>query len=284
MFSKPLRPSSVAREALRRTRHPLPVRNFSVSSRRTTAIHSSTHHDRNQVAGPLRARGPSSSPSPTNVSSPTTSSAPSNASAGSSYSSSADHLFPLHNPRRHFFSALQQKGSPSFSALTRIFSKSANATPHEPFVGVTQLYQAEHFPVLAEQAVERAKEKMARVLSRELNPRQLIKTLDDVSSDLCDVADAAELARNVHPDDEWVDCANAAVNIVASYMSEVNLDDSVFRILEEAEKDMKGLNDEEVTVLTHMREAMQNEGVGMQGEGRRLGERMIPAAMSQMSP
>ncbi len=43
---------------------------------------------------------------------------------------------------------------------------------------------------------------------------------------------AAELTRNVTPpDSKWHDAANDAVNLIAQYMSVVNLDEEVFEIL-----------------------------------------------------
>ena len=46
-----------------------------------------------------------------------------------------------------------------------------------------------------------------------------------VSASLCNIADAAELTRNVHPNGKWGDKANEAVNEIASFMSVVNLDE-----------------------------------------------------------
>ncbi len=67
---------------------------------------------------------------------------------------------------------------------------------------------------------------------------------------------------------QQVEHANSAVNIVADYMSVVNLDDSVYKILVHVESHATGLSEEETRVLEHMRESMSNEGVGIEGDGK----------------
>ena len=92
-----------------------------------------------------------------------------------------------------------------------------------------------------------------------------VTLLDDVSNRLCHIADAAELVRNVHPDEAYVAHASSAVQEIAGYMSEVNLDASVYQCMKDAEaeasRDSEGLSLEARTVLHHMRVSMEHEGI-----------------------
>eukprot|EP00392_Amoebophrya_sp_AT5.2_P016781 g17077.t1 len=107
--------------------------------------------------------------------------------------------------------------------------------------------------------------------------------MENVSALLCNVADAAELTRNVHPDPKWHDGANEAVNEISQYMSVVNLDESVFEMLRRhdeadaagegghggrlpaAERGKASLKTvEEKKIFKHMLDSMANEGVGME--------------------
>ena len=92
-----------------------------------------------------------------------------------------------------------------------------------------------------------------------------VTLLDDVSNSLCHIADAAELVRNVHPDEAYVAHASSAVQEIAGYMSEVNLDASVYQCMKDAEaeasRDSEGLSLEARTVLHHMRVSMEHEGI-----------------------
>ncbi|CAD7934100.1 unnamed protein product [Amoebophrya sp. A120] len=133
-----------------------------------------------------------------------------------------------------------------------------------------------------------------------MSTKTLLRTLDNVSASLCNIADAAELTRNVTPpDSKWHDAANDAVNLIAQYMSVVNLDEEVFEILKKHHElrllkrndiikcdsgaghlDLserptsstppcpsdEALSLEEATVFRHMVESMGNEGVGMPPE------------------
>lgn len=49
-----------------------------------------------------------------------------------------------------------------------------------------------------------------------------LKNLDKLSNLLCGVIDLAEVIRNSHPDQRWVESADEAYNILCDFMNELN--------------------------------------------------------------
>lgn len=99
-------------------------------------------------------------------------------------------------------------------------------------------------------------------------PLELVTALDDASNALCRIADAAELCRNVHPDQKFVTQADDAVNLVASYMGEVNLDAEMYEGMRRAERSSEfgDMPLEDRTVLRHMRVSMEHEGIHLDAD------------------
>ena len=130
-----------------------------------------------------------------------------------------------------------------------------------PLLGIQGLDSAEAFPVLAADAVSQSRKQLAGLES--CRPLEAVSLLDDVSNGLCQIADAAELIRNVHPDEVYSTHASSAIQEIAGYMSEVNLDTSVYNCMKDAESsgDAESMPLEAHTILHHMRESMEHEGV-----------------------
>ena len=128
-------------------------------------------------------------------------------------------------------------------------------------LGINGLERAEDFPVLAREAVQESREQLTNLEGS--SPGELVSLVDGVSNSLCQIADAAELVRNVHPQEAYVSNASAAVQEVAGFMSEVNLDMGVYEPMKEAEasREFEGLSLEARTVLHHMRISMEHEGI-----------------------
>lgn len=109
--------------------------------------------------------------------------------------------------------------APSSVAPTGLFGQPALKTP-------------EDFPDLAYRTTLRAKVLVDRLCRPAPPPQSLdeaeraflamVKNLDRLSDLLCGVIDLAELVRNVHPDEHWVDGANAAYEQLCEYMNELN--------------------------------------------------------------
>lgn len=121
--------------------------------------------------------------------------------------------------------------------------------------------RAENFPALAREAVQESRERLTNLEG--CSPGELVSLVDGVSNSLCQIADAAELVRNVHPQEAYVSNASSAVQEVAGFMSEVNLDIGVYEPMKKAEasREFEEMSLEARTVLHHMRISMEHEGI-----------------------
>lgn len=133
--------------------------------------------------------------------------------------------------------------------------------PKPQLLGIEGLESPRDFPRLAVEAVKVAKSELAS--PNEKSAEQLVTSLDNASNVLCRIADAAELVRNVHPDEKFVAQANEAVQEVAAFMGDVNLDRQMYDCLHAAERGegFSSLGTEARAVLNHMRVSMEHEGV-----------------------
>lgn len=130
-----------------------------------------------------------------------------------------------------------------------------------PLLGIQGLDSAEDFPVLAADVVKQSRQKLDGLAA--CGPLETVSLLDDVSNGLCQIADAAELIRNVHPDEAYSVNGSAAVQEIAGYMSEVNLDTTVYNCMKNSEssKGVETMPLEASNVLHHMRVSMEHEGI-----------------------
>lgn len=128
-------------------------------------------------------------------------------------------------------------------------------------LGINGLGRAADFPVLASAAVQQSRERLVDLDTK--TPQELVSLVDGVSNELCQIADAAELVRNVHPREDYVSNASSAVQEVAGFMSEVNLDPGVYQPMKAAEASplFQEMSLEGQTVLRHMRVSMEHEGI-----------------------
>ena len=114
---------------------------------------------------------------------------------------------------------------------------------------------------MAADAVRDSRERLTGLNST--SPSKLVSLVDGVSNKLCKIADAAELVRNVHPKESYVYNASSAVQEIAGFMSEVNLDMGVYEPMKKAEASLEyqEMSLEARTVLHHMRVSMEHEGI-----------------------
>ncbi|KAF4682937.1 hypothetical protein FOZ60_009801 [Perkinsus olseni] len=140
------------------------------------------------------------------------------------------------------------------------------------YLGVPGLRRPKDFPQLATRAVADARDTLG-AWKKDDSPHKVVNMIDGVSNSLCRIADAAELTRNVHSDDHWVNEASEAVNIVAQYMSEANVDSTLYDkcvpAAERASAEDSGCSKEEQDVIKAMREAMENEGVHLDDDRKK---------------
>jgi len=131
---------------------------------------------------------------------------------------------------------------------------------------ISGLETPQDFPRLASEAIADARRELDGVAQQ--GPAEIVAALDTASNGLCRIADAAELCRNVHPDEKFVASANEAVQAISAYMGEVNLDASIYKGMcrAEASKEFGTMPLEARTVLQHMRVSMEHEGIHLPDE------------------
>ena len=152
----------------------------------------------------------------------------------------------------------------------RIFSWSRAGIDSYPngLFGMNSLRKPDDFPRIAVERVDKAREVMkAWRDSENPDPIKSIGILDDVSNSLCRIADAAEFIRNVHHHSQWIEGATQAVEKVSSFMSEANIDSSLYnrakKVREDANENLLS-SKEHSRVISAMILAMENEGVALQ--------------------
>jgi len=157
--------------------------------------------------------------------------------------------------------------APAVSQQRQFFS--FKKKPQVGFVGIEGLHKAADFPPLAEKALQRSRDHLQGVQDK--TATEVVESLDSVSNDLCQIADAAELCRNLHPAQEYVASASDAVNLIQSFMSEVNLDSGLYQQMLKSEErdDFDSLSLEVRAVLQHMRVSMEMEGIHLQAEEKK---------------
>eukprot|EP00927_Polykrikos_kofoidii_P053801 TRINITY_DN48355_c0_g1_i1.p1 TRINITY_DN48355_c0_g1~~TRINITY_DN48355_c0_g1_i1.p1 ORF type:complete len:753 (+),score=138.21 TRINITY_DN48355_c0_g1_i1:89-2260(+) len=133
--------------------------------------------------------------------------------------------------------------------------------PSQRLLDIDGLEAPHDFPRLAADAIAAARNDLRGV--EEKGPEELVTTIDNASNGLCRIADAAELCRNVHPNQEFVAAASEAVGSIAAYMGEVNFDVGIYEAMQrgEASADFEELPVELRKVLQHMRVSMEHEGI-----------------------
>lgn len=110
----------------------------------------------------------------------------------------------------------------------------------------------------------------------------VLQTFDDLSDRLCGVLDVAELCRNVHPDPEFVEAANAAFLNVSSVIQHLNADKSLYEPLRELydiheQKTRRGirgeqeLSEEDIIMVKSLKQDFERGGINLNpGEKRKL--------------
>jgi intermediate peptidase len=149
-------------------------------------------------------------------------------------------------------------------------AKVAESYPNGLF-GIAGLSSPKDFPRISKERVEKC-----RILMSEWRDspnvrcaEQDIELLDNVSNELCRIADAAEFIRNVHSHPDWIEGATKSVQAVSSFMNEANVDSKLFERAKNLAKNAQNhhkTDPEHVHVISAMVEAMEHEGVGLSGD------------------
>jgi len=157
---------------------------------------------------------------------------------------------------RHLLSKITHKNLVNNTNGRRCFSDSAEKPGLFSVVG---LCQPRDFPRLAQEAIRECDEIRHRIHE---NPS--LMTLDSISRIVCNVIDAAELARNVHTDEHWREAAENAFAVLSDYLAQLNGDPSIYEALLKC--DIK--TEEDARFVQELRAEFERDGIHLPVEKR----------------
>lgn len=115
------------------------------------------------------------------------------------------------------------------------------------------------------------------------NPRETLYQLDEISKQVCNVIDAAELVRSVHTDAKWREAAHKAFSLLADYIAELNSDPILYESLMNAEKQAKDgvFTEEERRFVLLLRAEFERDGIHLP-EAQRQELRSIQNSITEL--
>lgn len=148
-----------------------------------------------------------------------------------------------YNQQQHIKSTFNSisKYIPSFSAYSSI-----NNPSNAGLFGKKELNSHEGFYELKERAESRVNELIDEALSPAdlLNKRKLVEIFDDISNELCCVADLAEFVRTSHPDVHFREAANMTFGSISQIVEKLNTNyDLYLKLKESLESDDPRMDD-----------------------------------------
>ena len=157
----------------------------------------------------------------------------------------------------------------TISGLMRSFGKKSARVYQCDLFGIPGLRKSTDFSRIAKDRVKAATVEMRHwcdCSTASDEPHHQVESLDSVSNSLCQIADAAELIRNVESDQTWIDGATEAVKVVSQFMSEANVSTEYYRracdIEDRIEKSSRR-DPEHHRVISSMVKAMRHDGVAL---------------------
>ncbi|CAK4508829.1 unnamed protein product [Aphanomyces euteiches] len=149
-------------------------------------------------------------------------------------------------------------------------SLSSAAEKQKGLFGLAGLIRPQDFGLLsanAKQEVQRLKQQIL------VSPPSLstIQDLDAISNAVCVVIDAAELCRNVHPDEQFRSAASRSFSELSTLIQELNTDTAMYARLRDVTDNtalMASFTEEQLRVATLLRAEFERDGIHLNNEGR----------------
>ncbi|GLE00291.1 hypothetical protein PINS_up009018 [Pythium insidiosum] len=99
-----------------------------------------------------------------------------------------------------------------------------------------------------------------------------LQSLDEISNAICSVIDAAELCRNVHPDDAYRDAASVCFTDLSDFIQNLNADVDLYAALRAVTEDatqMQSFTEEQRRMAVLLRQEFERDGIHLSHGGRR---------------
>eukprot|EP00878_Enallax_costatus_P033178 GHUV01036573.1.p1 GENE.GHUV01036573.1~~GHUV01036573.1.p1 ORF type:complete len:227 (+),score=87.04 GHUV01036573.1:152-832(+) len=113
---------------------------------------------------------------------------------------------------------------------SRLLQTKSSSSSSPGLFGNARLQQPGDFPQWAEEAKVRCGELVQQILSTPPDAH-VVRLVDDISDEMCQVYDSAECCRNVHSDPEWQHAANRACEVLGDFLAEINHHEGIYNKL-----------------------------------------------------
>lgn len=134
-------------------------------------------------------------------------------------------------------------------------------TPSRGLFSIPELVYPGDFVKLASKAIEECDDLRFEVSSGSDNPRYTLFQLDAISRTVCNVIDAAELARSTHASVEWREAAQRAFVILQDYIAQLNGDPTLYEALLTTKSALDTLTEEEQRFLSLLQAEFERDGI-----------------------
>jgi intermediate peptidase len=121
---------------------------------------------------------------------------------------------------------------------------------------------------LTKRAIHECDQLRSEVSSSQNNPRHTLFQLDAISRTVCNVIDAAELARSTHASAEWRDAAQRAFVVLQDYIAQLNGDFALYQALLTTRPAMNTLTEEEKRFVSLLQAEFERDGIHLLDDQR----------------
>ncbi|XP_044468095.1 mitochondrial intermediate peptidase, mitochondrial isoform X2 [Mangifera indica] len=147
----------------------------------------------------------------------------------------------------------------AFYSTRYLNTRAVSGTPTGLY-GFDQLKTPKGFQRFVDEAIERSTE-LVDYIAEMPSSMEIIRTMDEISDTVCSVVDSAELCRQTHPDNEFVNEANKASMRINEYLHYLNTNHTLYDAVKKAEKDAHLLSREAHRAANHLRIDFEKGGI-----------------------
>lgn len=136
-----------------------------------------------------------------------------------------------------------------------------SSVPSRGLFSIPELLQPGDFIKLAARAIQECDIIRSEVSSGSSNPRYTLFQLDAISRTVCNIIDAAELARSTHVSGEWREAAQRAFVVLQDYIAQLNGDPTLYEALLTTRSSFDILTEEEQRFLSLLQAEFERDGI-----------------------
>jgi intermediate peptidase len=135
--------------------------------------------------------------------------------------------------------------------------------------------------ILTKRAIQKCDQLRSEVAAFSEHPRCTLFQLDAISRTVCNVIDAAELARSTHACAKWREAAQRAFTVLQDYISQLNGDTTLYQALRKAKPAMNTFTEEEQRFVLLLQAEFERDGIHLP-DGQREQVRQIQNQLTEL--